>query len=445
MRRAWIWWLAVLVPIWIAFALCAYWEPVLRDGWGHLDWHRQYHVNPGMLWRALDEDWRLGNPRLGQVLALLAFTPGAWHVAITPLAELGLFALLTALVLGRWPSPRRSDDALLFALIVALIGVCAPQIGPQLFYRPVAGNYTHSFALNLLWLVPYRFEVEAPRAERPWLAPLLAVLGVAAGLCNEHTGPAFLAAAAFAVIACRRRGDRIRIWMIAGLVGFLVGYVLLMMAPGQSLRYEGLAQKATMLERISDRGLGANLMIVGKLLIALWPAGIALALGAAAARWSRPPPLARGQRMVLLAGAAAGLLTALALLASPKLGPRLYFASVALCCASAAGWIGSRLAAGPRKPAAEPLARRMRAGCAVLAGGAIAYVLAMLVTTYHAIGPQGAARLAALTHAAPRSAVVVPPYAVPKGRWFLGEDFDSDELRAVVADIYGLASVSLGD
>ena len=432
-----MWWLAVLIPIWVAFVLCAYWEPVMRDGWGHLAWHRQHDVDLGSLWLTFEDDWRSGNPRLGQIFTLLAYTPGAWHVAITPLAELGLFALLTALVLGRWPSPRRREDAVLFALIVALVGVCTPQIGPALFYRPITGNYTHSFALSLLWLVPYRFEVEAPRGERLWLAPLLAALGVAAGLCNEHTGPAFLAVAAIAVIACRRRGDRIRIWMIAGLIGFLIGYVLLMAAPGQEARYGGLARKATMLERIHRRGVVGSLVIVAKLLRALWPAAIALGLGAAASRWLRPPPLERKQRGVLLAGAAAGLLSTLVLLASPKLGDRLYFASIALCCAALAGWIVSRMVGD------EPRARRMLAGAAVLAGGTLAYVLAMLVTTYHAVGPHGAARLAAITHGAPGSAVVVAPYPVAQGRWFLGEDFDSEDLRAVVADIYGLASVAL--
>jgi hypothetical protein len=437
LRRGWLWWLAVLVPIWIVLALCAYWEPVLRDGWVHADWHRQLDVGVRSLWRMIDENWRLGNPRLGQIFTLLAFTPGAWHVAITPLAELGLFVLLTALVLGRWPSPRRADDALLLALIVALVFVCAPQIGPMLLYRPITGNYTHSFALNLLWLVPYRFHIEAPRGERLHLAPVLAALGLAAGFCNEHTGPAFLALGAAAVIASRRRGDRIRLWMIAGLVGFLIGYVLLIAAPGQSARYDGLARKASLLERIGQRGLAANLAIVGKLLLALWPAAIALGIGAAASRWLRPPPLARKQRLVLLAGAAAGLLSTLTLLASPKLGARLYFASVALCCAALAGWVVSRLAGD------EPRARRLRAACAALAGAAIAYVLAMLATTYHAVGPYGAARLAAIMHGAPGAAVVVAPYPVPGGRWFIGEDFDSDELRAALAVGHGLSSITL--
>jgi hypothetical protein len=192
-----------------------------------------------------------------------------------------------------------------------------------------------------------------------------------------------------------------------------------------------------MLERIARRGLAGNLAIVGKLLRALWPAAIALGLGIAASRRLRPPPLERSQRVVLLVGAAAGLLSTLTLLASPKLGNRLYFASVALCCASLAGWVVSRMAG------AEPRARRMLAGSAVLAGGAIAYALAMLGVTYHAVGSYGAARLAAITHGAPGAAVVVPPYPVAEGRWFLGEDLDSENLRGVLAEAYGLASVAL--
>ena len=67
------------------------------------------------------------NPRLGQLLTMLAYTRGPYHVIVTPLVELGVFALLTALALGRWPSMRRSDDALVATIVAAVVASCTSQ------------------------------------------------------------------------------------------------------------------------------------------------------------------------------------------------------------------------------------------------------------------------------------------------------------------------------
>src|SRR5207247_1852231 len=107
------------------------------------------------------------------------------------------------------PNLGRTDDALVAALVTAVVLACVPEIGAMLFYRPFTGNYTFGLVVNLLWLLPYRLEVAAPRPQRIWLAPLAFVLGGAAGLCNEHTGIAFLAMGALAsLVVVRRDGWR---------------------------------------------------------------------------------------------------------------------------------------------------------------------------------------------------------------------------------------------
>ena len=198
------------------------------------------------------------NPRLGQTLTTLLYAPGPYHVIVTPILELGLFLLLTTIALGRRPSIHSANDALAFITVTAIFALCTPQLGPMLFYRPFTGNYTFGLVLNLLWLVPYRFHAAEPRGYRIWWAPLLLVLGVAAGMCNEHTGPAFIGLGVLAILWSVRRGDRIPPWMIAGLLGLLAGYILLMVAPGHDARYGGLARQAGMLESILDRGALEN-------------------------------------------------------------------------------------------------------------------------------------------------------------------------------------------
>lgn len=436
LRGPWVW-AAVVIPLWLTLVVCVAWEPLVRDAWSNTFFHRWNDVDLATAWRLVRDGWLGSNPRLGQTVTTLLYAPGPYHVVITPLLEIGLFLVMTAIGLGRRPSIKSVDDALVFATVTALFAACTPQFGPMLFYRPFMGNYTFGLLLNLLWLVPYRFHAAEPRQYRLWWAPLFLLLGVAAGMCNEHTGPAFIGLGVLAVVWSVRRGDRIKPWMIAGLIGLIAGYVLLMVAPGHDARYGGLAQQAGMLERITERGIGANLSIVGKLAFySLWSLPwIVLAL---LARRRPPPPslplppLSAWQHPALLVLAAAGVLSTLALLASPKLGPRLYVHSIGLLSIALTGWLFAQLAA--------PWSRK---ALAVLSGAVLAYVCARCLLTYRTVGAISSERLAIIQKAAPGSHVHVPRYPKLPAKWFLGEDFSAANLRISTAADYGLGSIEL--
>jgi hypothetical protein len=432
-RAAWIWWLLLVVPLWVVLVLCTYWEPVMVDGWGHVRWHRDNTVGLYAIYDFARQIYLNENPRLGQLLTMLIYARDPYHVIVIPLVELGVFGTLTVLVLGRWPSLRRGGDALVAAIITATIAGCTPQIGPMLFYRPYIGNYLFGLALNLLWLVPYRLEMAEPRSRRLWLAPPMLVLGLAAGLSNEHTGFAFVAMGALAAImAARRRG--LRVWMIAGLVGLCAGYWLLLTAPGQQVRYSGLADQATIFERIADRGIVGNLRVFGFLALAMAGAVPLFALGVIE-RWRGGPPARspalRRERWTYAVLALGGVACTLTLLGSPKVGPRLYFASVALIAAALAGWLAGELRSAWSRRAA-----------ALFAAGVLIFVAARLIVIHRVVGPLGALRRARIEHGAPGSVVKVPAYPVAPSRYFLGEDFDAPRREGVAAG-YGLKAIEL--
>jgi hypothetical protein len=433
-----------VIPLGGVLVLCTHWEPVMRDGWGHVVWLRN-HARPGGPGFAdfLRECYLQENPRLGQIPTLVSYVRGPYHAIVTPLAELGVLGLLTTIALGRWPSPRRSDDALAAALVTAIVFACVPQIGPMLFYRPFTWNYVFGLGLNLGWLVPYRLALARDTADaepgpaRPWfaaglfvlgIAAGLFVLGIAAGLCNEHTGPAFLAMGALATAVAWRRGG-LRPWMIAGLVGLAAGYAVLLTAPAQHVRYGALAQQAGIVARIVDRGALGNLAVLGGLALALVPVLPLVVIGLVAPRAARSPAADHGSPAGLVL---AGVLCTLTLLASPKLGPRLYFASVALIAAGLTGWLIGRLTA-----------RWARRACAVLAAGALGFVAVRLVAIHRAEGPLGAARLDLVEHGQIGSVVTVPGFSSGVSRYFLGDDLLVPAARDVLAREYGLAGIEL--
>lgn len=433
MTRALLWWALLVVPLTIVLVLCTRWEPVMRDGWGHLVWIRNHPTGVGWIYDFARECYLRENPRLGQIATLLVYRSGPYHAILTPVLELGVLALLTAVALGRWPSLRRTDDALVAALVTAILAACVPQLGPMLFYRPFTWNYVFGLGVNLVWLVPYRLELTRPRPAPRHLAPLLFVLGVAAGLCNEHTGVAFAAMAALATVVAWRRGG-LRPWMIAGLVGLIAGHVVLLTAPAQHVRYGALAQQAGIVARILDRGVAGNLRVLGGLALALGPALPLVALGLASRRATTAAPAAdRGSHAVL---ALAGLACTLTLLASPKLGPRLYFASVALIAAGLAGWLIGRL----RGPAAR---RGWTVFAAGLAAATLMFVAVRLVAIHRAVGPIGAVRRRLIEHGRLGSVVTVPRFPYRVSRYFLGDDLVVTAARETLAREYGLTAIEL--
>ena len=146
-------WALVVAPMWIVMILCAVWEPVMHDGWGHMLWLRDFYTSIGSLWEFFKDSYWGSNPRLGQTLTLAMYEYPLAHVIVTPIVELALFYVLTALALGRRPG---RDDALAFATVSAIVVACTPEIGQLLFYRPYAGNYTLGLLFNVCWALPYR-------------------------------------------------------------------------------------------------------------------------------------------------------------------------------------------------------------------------------------------------------------------------------------------------
>ena len=419
MKRGLLAWGAAVLPLWAVFVYCAYWEPVQNDGWTHIYWYKWHTLSLGSAWEFVRHSYLTENPRIGQLFTLVLHSRSPVQVIVTPILDLLVFALATAFALGRMPSLRRTGDALAFATVAAIVAIITAQFGSLMFYRPFVGNYTVGLALDLAWLLPFR---TLPRP-RWWMAPVWLALGFVAGMCNEHTGLAMLAIAVGVVAVRWRRGERPAVWMIAAIVGLAAGYVLLLVAPGQSLRYSGLATKAGVLERIVDRGAWQNVHVVLYLLLNVARALPWLALGAIALVRLHPPALDRGPRTALLVAAAASLAVTLTLLASPLIGPRLYFASFVAAAIAIAGWVVAQL-----------VATWARIACAALAVIALAYTSWQLVAWYRVYGPLGAERYAKIWTSTPGTIVEVPHNPLHSNRLFAGDDFEKERVEATRQD-----------
>jgi hypothetical protein len=422
-------WIAILAAWWIVCVLCTHWEPVLRDGWGHVRWHLNNAQTPATIWEFARSSYLGGNPRPGQTITLLLMTDGPYHAIVTPIVELVMFYLLALLSLGRRPRFTDGNDALVFASIIAAIMLATPQSGSMMFYRPFTGNYIYGFTLNLALLVPYRLSA-SPR----WVwAPPMVLLGAVAGCCNEHTAPAMAAITIACTIASYVRERRVPIWMVAGVLGLIAGWIFLLKAPGQDLRYAGLAQQETLTERIADRGAAADAWIVLRMFVYLAATLPWLVLGVIA-RWrTGGGPDARARLVPVIAGVGAMVVIGCTLLASPREGQRLYFAPCAFAATAAIAWSTAQLGAR--------WARRAYAGVTL---AALAFAAWQCLATYATLDGEYRARRAAIEAAANGDRpLALPRYSIEHDWWTIGEDFDSSSLRRFVANTWNIPAITI--
>ncbi len=427
--------------LWMYLALHAFNAPIILDDWYQVAYIKKHGFSLQTIWDNAVYNYNEHNPRLGE--NWLFITNGPWWIntVVAPTVSVAFFFIAFGVAFGRWPRPSLRDAQILL-ILVALVWLASPIPGIMFVYRPFATNYLYSFTLTLLFLLPFRVAADLGFKPRPWMVPAMFVLGWAAGMGNEHTGPtAALAAIVLTGIYWWRNQRRLRAWMVSGLAGIAIGYPMLFFAPGQKKRYGQIAARTGPAEQVLVRGLDGLYEIV---LAFLWEAQLAVLVILAgvytvlmrAHRAGEPPPSPdRRAVMTMAALLAACFLIIATLFASPTAAERLFFASATLFAIACV-------------VLADVLGRDRRALRVMVTLSTIALVIhfSLGAYTYVRAGAEGREREAILSAAErdnPGQIAVVPPLSrITRNLWFLGEDFDYASLREFVAkEGYGLAGI----
>lgn len=424
-------------------------EPFSFDAWNFAVATKAEPATVGRFFAFWSDQYFGSNPRFGQPFAYLSYKVAGFAEVGTPIAYFGIVIACFVIGTGRWPSWRRGRDVAALAVATGALWFAAPSLPMVLFCRAYATNYVWAAAIQLWFLVPMRLwlaRVEAAdgaagASPSPLVLAAYAVLGVLAGMCNEHTGPTLVAlTCALVGWMWRRQGWAPRL-LVAGAGGALVGFALIFFAPGQGQRYDGLAEQASLGERFLQRGFLRNLEILQQYLdgaaplLVLTAAAIVVGLLGQGARLELTRPRRNALRLVAVA-LAVGLAITVTLFVSPKLGPRFYLHSCLALLAAFLGVIDAFLD--------HRWGRRLLGAYVVIAAVASGYALYQTVPLFKNLHRESEARLARL-QAQPRGAVVtVDAFSqVPMSWWFLGDDFRDRKKRDLVAQYFDLGRVIL--
>lgn len=127
----------------------------------------------------------------------------------------------------------------LFIVSMAL-WLCLRIFGEVVFMPVSSSNYLYTTTIILLFLLPYAQSFLNSDQERGGIfAVLYMIAGVLAGWTNENTGAAALACTFLALLVFFKE-HRLRLWQLAGAVGLFVGYLLLMLSPGNNARLQSM-------------------------------------------------------------------------------------------------------------------------------------------------------------------------------------------------------------
>lgn len=406
-------------------------------------------------WR---DQYLSSNPRVGQPLAYLAYKLHGVAEVGTPLAFFALVGATFVIGAGRLPSWRRNADLAALAIGIGFLWFAAPEVGAYLFCRAYSTNYVWAAAIQLWFVAVVRLhlaQLEAPGAaprsagQHVWQMARLSLFGLVAGACNEHTGPTLVLFLLGGIWWVRRRRGAWPRGLVAASAGVIVGFAFLFFAPGQGQRYDGLAQRASLTDRLLSRGLSNNLDIFDDLLMAAAPllllTLVAFLLGELVERRVAASPGQSGERpaepapdaarhlalRVLALALVAGVLMTVTMFVSPKLGTRFFLHSMLLLMAAFFGVLTTFV----QRP-------RHIAGFLVLALFASAYAAGRTIPLYTRLAWASEARLAALA-AAPRGSVhtAIGWEQVPRSWWFLGDDFRDQKKRELVAKYFDLRAL----
>jgi hypothetical protein len=424
-------------------------EPFSFDAWNFAVATKAEPVTLGRFFDFWITNYFHSNPRFGQPFAYLSYKVVGFAEVGTPIVYFALVCGSFVVGTGRWPSWRRGRDVLGLAIATGALWYCAPSLPMVLFCRAYATNYVWACAIQLWFFVPVRLllarggaaaEAASSASSAPSARRLAgyAAFGVAAGMCNEHTGPALAALLGGLCLWTWRAWGKPPRLLVAGAAGFVVGFALIFFAPGQGQRYDGLAEQATLGERLLQRGFARNLDILQQYLGGAAPllllAAAAIVVGVLARAELSP---ARRRALTTLGVALAlGVAITATIFVSPKLGPRFYLHACVALLAALLGLVDSFLD--------NRGGRWLSGGLVALGLTASGYAVYQTVPLFAQLHEQSARRLAQL-QAQPRGAVVtVDAFSqVPLSWWFLGDDFRDRNKLDLVARYFDLQRVIL--
>lgn len=183
-----------------------------------------------------------------------------------------IFTLLTLLIYWNIEHKKRYD-ATLFILVNLLLWLFGVMFSQTVLWETGACNYLWGITIIMFHVTLYRWLIK--KAERKlaikallW-STVLFFTGVLAGWCNENTsgGGILFIVICLGAYLLGKKGQKLKPWMLTGLLGQITGFVFLVVAPGNRIRAQFMEEEHTGIFAIVSRFQKITIEIEKKFLL----------------------------------------------------------------------------------------------------------------------------------------------------------------------------------
>ncbi len=223
-----------------------------------------------------------------------------------------IFCVLVELMARHAVGPNKEVSGVLYAFSALAVFLFAPLFGQTVLWETGSCNYLWTTTIILAFLYVYRKELDESSERKPWFAVCFFLSGIIAGWTNENTGGACILLVLIFLVLYRLKQIPVKPWMIAGLAGSVIGFVLMIKAPGNAIRAQDFINeggKAYVL--VHDLRNALNIFGKPEAQLPLW-----LAFGAGLALRLKKG-ITREDRILSLGYALSGMAAVCAILLSP--------------------------------------------------------------------------------------------------------------------------------
>lgn len=148
------------------------------------------------------------------------------------------FTMLVFLIYYHATKGNKNKSPALLAAAFASLFLLTPRFGESFLWLTGACNYLWGMLLILVYLVPLtsRFASDQPSRNTPFAAIGLFLLGFICAITGENTVAALIVMSALFTLYFLLKNKRLDLSLLFGLVGNIGGFLVLLLAPGQSVR-----------------------------------------------------------------------------------------------------------------------------------------------------------------------------------------------------------------
>lgn len=131
---------------------------------------------------------------------------------------------------------KKEVSPLLYILISITVFLFVPVFGQTVLWETGSCNYLWTTTIILAFLYQYRKGLDQENSKNTRYILIMFLFGVVSGWTNENTGGAcILMVIAFLFLNWKQK-QKAQLWMFAGLAGSVIGFMLMILAPGNAIR-----------------------------------------------------------------------------------------------------------------------------------------------------------------------------------------------------------------